>query len=214
MPPVGSRRELCEHPRGLDEAARTVGWLVDHAFGGQLTAQQLEDLAEYSSFSGRLWGAPEVLHSPNGVELIKSLNYVPARGSNPSPWRAQLVDALAGPAHIATLTETLPGWARKVVPRYANQITATIALAPAGVVVESDSRTTEEDRCSRAGTDRHAEQDRCGPEDSADLQPSRSVVIGRNLHRLRVFAELGRATAEPALTGADSTGRSPGPARR
>jgi hypothetical protein len=52
----------------------------------------------------------------------------------PSPWRAQLVDAIAGPAHIATLTETLPGWARKLVVRHANQITASIARAPAGVV--------------------------------------------------------------------------------
>nr|WP_090343195.1 oxygenase MpaB family protein [Mycolicibacterium malmesburyense]CRL74096.1 hypothetical protein CPGR_02985 [Mycolicibacterium malmesburyense] len=111
-----------------------LGRLVDHAFGRKLTAQQLEDLAEYSSFSGQLWGAPEVLRSPNGVELIKSLNYVLARGGNPSPWRAELVDAIAGPAHIATLTETLPSWARKLVKRYANQITATIALAPAGVV--------------------------------------------------------------------------------
>ncbi|MGE2722429.1 oxygenase MpaB family protein [Mycolicibacterium celeriflavum] len=111
-----------------------LGRLVDHAFGRKLTPQQLEDLAEYSSFSGQLWGAPEVLRSPNGVELIKSLNYVLARGGNPSPWRAELVDAIAGPAHIATLTETLPSWARKLVKRYANQITATIALAPAGVV--------------------------------------------------------------------------------
>lgn len=111
-----------------------LGRLVDHAFGRKLTAQQLEDLAEYSSFSGQLWGAPEVLRSPNGVDLIRSLNYVLARGGNPSPWRAQLVDAIAGPAHIATLTETFPGWARKLVERYANQITATIALAPAGVV--------------------------------------------------------------------------------
>jgi hypothetical protein len=111
-----------------------LGRLVDHAFGRKLTRQQLEDLAEYSSFSGRLWGAPELLHSPDGLALIKSLNYVLARGGKPSPWRAQLVDAIAGPAHIATLTETLPGWARKLVARYANQITASIALAPAGVV--------------------------------------------------------------------------------
>jgi hypothetical protein len=111
-----------------------LGRLVDHAFGRKLTRQQLEDLAEYSSYSGRLWGAPERLHSADGVELIKSLNYVLARGGNPSPWRAELVDAIAGPAHIATLTEALPGWARKLVARYANQITATIALAPAGVV--------------------------------------------------------------------------------
>jgi hypothetical protein len=111
-----------------------LGRLVDHAFGRTLTRRQLEDLAEYSSYSGRLWGAPERLHSADGVELIKSLNYVLARGGNPSPWRAELVDAIAGPAHIATLTETLPGWARELVARYANQITATIALAPAGVV--------------------------------------------------------------------------------
>ena len=110
-----------------------LGRLVDHAFGRKLTRQQLEDLAEYSSYSGRLWGAPERLHSADGVELIKSLNYVLASG-NPSPWRAELVDAIAGPAHIETLTETLPDWARKLVARYANQITATIALAPAGVV--------------------------------------------------------------------------------
>ncbi len=105
-----------------------LGRLVDHAFGRKLTRQQLEDLAEYSSFSGRLWGAPELLHSADGVELIKSLNYVLARGGNPSPWRAQLVDAIAGPEHLRTLTETLPGWAKKIVARYANQITATIAL--------------------------------------------------------------------------------------
>ncbi|MBO0678785.1 DUF2236 domain-containing protein [Mycolicibacterium sp. S2-37] len=111
-----------------------LGRLVDHAFGRKLTDEQLEDLAEYSSYSGRLWGAPERLHSADGVELIKSLNYVLARGGNPSPWRAQLVDAIAGPAHIVTLTETLPGWARKLVARYANQITASIALTPAGVV--------------------------------------------------------------------------------
>ncbi len=111
-----------------------LGRLVDHAFGRKLTSAQLEDLAEYSSFSGRLWGAPERLYSPTGPELIKSLNYVLARGGNPSPWRAELVDAIAGPAHIETLTETLPGWGRKLVARYANQITATIALAPAGVV--------------------------------------------------------------------------------
>lgn len=111
-----------------------LGRLVDHAFGRKLTHQELEDLAEYSSFSGRLWGAPELLHSATGIELIKSLNYVLARGGNPSPWRAQLVDAIAGPAHLTTLTEALPDWARSIAHRYANQITASIALAPAGVV--------------------------------------------------------------------------------
>lgn len=111
-----------------------LGCLVDHAFGRKLTRQQLEDLAEYSSFSGRLWGAPEPLHSPNGIELIKSLNYVLARGGNPSPWRAELVDAIAGPLHLRTLTEALPSLAKKVAARYANQITASIALTPAGVV--------------------------------------------------------------------------------
>lgn len=111
-----------------------LGRLVDHAFGRTLTPQQLEDLAEYSSYSGRLWGAPERLHSANGLELIKSLNYVLARGGNPSPWRAALVDAVAGPTHLATLTETLPRWLSGLAARYANQITATIAMAPAGVV--------------------------------------------------------------------------------
>lgn len=82
--------------------------LVDHAFGRKMTRQELEDLAEYSSFSGRLWGAPVRLHSADGLELIKSLNYVLARGGNPSPWRAQLVDAIAGPAHLSTLTQTSP----------------------------------------------------------------------------------------------------------
>ncbi len=87
-----------------------LGRLVDHAFGRKLTPQQLEDLAEYSSFSGRLWGgAPEALHSPTGLELIKSLNYVLARGAvTHPPWRAQLVDAIAGPVHLTTLTEALP----------------------------------------------------------------------------------------------------------
>lgn len=108
--------------------------LVDHAFGRKLTPDQLEDLAEYSSFSGRLWGAPERLHSANGLELIKSLNYVLARGGNPSPWRAELVDAVAGPEHLETLIGTLPGPLRKLVSKYANQITAMIAFAPAGVV--------------------------------------------------------------------------------
>jgi len=111
-----------------------LGRLVDHAFGRTLTRQQLEDLAEYSSFSGRLWGAPQPLSSPSGIELIKSLNYVLARGGNPSPWRAELVNAIAGPAHFATLTDALPGFVKKVASRYANQITASIALAPAGVV--------------------------------------------------------------------------------
>ncbi len=111
-----------------------LGRLVDHAFGRKLTPQQLEDLAEYSSFSARLWGAPERLHAANGLELIKSLNYVLARGGNPSPWRAELVDAIAGPEHIATLVDALPGWIKKVAIRHANQITASIALAPAGVV--------------------------------------------------------------------------------
>ncbi|MDQ2637893.1 MAG: DUF2236 domain-containing protein [Actinomycetota bacterium] len=108
--------------------------LVDHAFGRKLTRRELEDLAEYSSFSGRLWGAPERLQSADGLELIKSLNYVLARGGNPSPWRAQLVDAIAGPAHLMTLTQTFPGWARKLVARHANQLTASVALVPAGVV--------------------------------------------------------------------------------
>lgn len=111
-----------------------LGRLVDHAFGRKLTPQQLEDLAEYSSFSGRLWGAPERLYSATGLELIKSLNYVLARGGNPSPWRAELVDAIAGPEHLRLLTETLPGWLRALTSRYANQITATIALSSAGVV--------------------------------------------------------------------------------
>lgn len=111
-----------------------LGRLVDHAFGRKLNRQELEDLAEYSSFSGRLWGAPERLQSADGLELIKSLNYVLARGGNPSPWRAQLVDAIAGPAHLMTLTEALPGWVRKLVARHANQLTASVALVPAGVV--------------------------------------------------------------------------------
>ena len=108
--------------------------LIDHAFGRKLTHEELEDLAEYSSFSGRLWGAPEALHSANGMELIKSLNYVLARGGNPSPWRAELVDAVAGPTHLETLTGTLPTPIKWAVTKYANQITATIAFASAGVV--------------------------------------------------------------------------------
>jgi hypothetical protein len=115
-----------------------LGRLVDHAFGRKLTTRQLDDLAEYSTFSGRLWGAPELLHSANGLELIKSLNYVLARGGNPSPWRAELVDAIAGPAHLATLTETLPTWLTSLVSKYSNQITASIAFAPAGVVFGSE----------------------------------------------------------------------------
>lgn len=111
-----------------------LGRLVDHAFGRKLSPQQLEDLAEYSSFSGRLWGAPEVLQSANGLELIKSLNYVLARGGKPSPWRAELVDAIAGPKHLETLTGTLPAPLKWLISKYANQITATIAFAPAGVV--------------------------------------------------------------------------------
>lgn len=111
-----------------------LGRLVDHAFGRKLSPQQLEDLAEYSSFSGRLWGAPEALQSANGLELIKSLNYVLARGGKPSPWRAELVDAVAGPEHLQTLTGTLPGPLKWLAAKYANQITATIAFAPAGVV--------------------------------------------------------------------------------
>lgn len=111
-----------------------ISRLIDHAFGRKLTPDQLEDLAEYSSFSGRLWGAPERLHSANALELIKSLNYVLSRGGNPSPWRAELVDAIAGPEHLETLTGTLPGPLQKLVSKYAHQITAAIAFAPAGVV--------------------------------------------------------------------------------
>ena len=111
-----------------------LGRLVDHAFGRTLTRQQLEDLAEYSSYSGQLWGAPKQLRSPDGVELIKSLNYVLARGGNPSPWRAELVDAIASREHLEVLTDALPDWVRSVVSRYADQITATIAMASAGVV--------------------------------------------------------------------------------
>lgn len=87
-----------------------------------------------STYSGRLWSAPERLHAERGLDLIKSLNYVLARGGNPSPWRAELVDAIAGPEHLRTLTEALPGWLRTFTARYANQITATLAFAPAGVV--------------------------------------------------------------------------------
>ncbi|PQD97871.1 hypothetical protein MPNTM1_01361 [Mycolicibacterium parafortuitum] len=111
-----------------------LGRLVDHAFGRKLTRQQLEDLAEYSSFSGQLWGAPERLRSADGVELIKSLNYVLARGGNPSPWRAELVDAIASREHLEVLTDALPSWVRSVVARYSDQITATVAMASAGVV--------------------------------------------------------------------------------
>jgi hypothetical protein len=111
-----------------------LGRLVDHAFGRKLTMQQLEDLTEYSTFAGRLWGAPELLHSSNGLELIKSLNYVLARGGNPSPWRAELVDAIAGPQHLTTLVEASGAWVRRVAARYSNQIMASIAFAPAGVV--------------------------------------------------------------------------------
>lgn len=111
-----------------------LGRLVDHAFGRKLTGQQLEDLTEYSSFSARLWGAPERLHSASGTELIKSLNYVLARGGNPSPWRAELVDAIASPAHVASLTPPLPGFIKEWISRHSDQIIATIALAPAGVV--------------------------------------------------------------------------------
>ncbi len=111
-----------------------LGRLVDHAFGRKLTRQQLEDLAEYSSFSGQLWGAPERLRSADGVELIKSLNYVLARGGNPSPWRAELVDAIASREHLELLTDALPSWVRSVVARYSDQITATVAMASAGVV--------------------------------------------------------------------------------
>ncbi len=111
-----------------------LGRLVDHAFGRKLTKDQLEDLAEYSSYSGRLWGAPEMLHSANGLELIKSLNYVLARGGSPSPWRAELVDAIAGPEHLETLIGTLPAPVRKLMSKYAKQITSMIAFAPAGVV--------------------------------------------------------------------------------
>jgi len=111
-----------------------LGRLVDHGFGRKLTPRQLEDLAEYSIYSGQLWGASERLRAKDGLELIKSLNYVLARGGNPSPWRAELVEAIAGPEHLETLTDALPDPIRKLIARYAYTITATLAMASAGVV--------------------------------------------------------------------------------
>ena len=73
--------------------------LVDHQLGRTLSRRQLDDIAMYSAYTSWALGAPERLRCKNGLELVKSLNYIFARGGEPSKWRAEVVDTFADYQH-------------------------------------------------------------------------------------------------------------------
>ncbi|WP_245549762.1 oxygenase MpaB family protein [Gordonia effusa] len=70
--------------------------LADHQLGRRLSRGQLDDIAMYAAYTSWLLGAPDNLRTRDGIELVKSLNYVFARGGDPSAWRAELLDSFAG----------------------------------------------------------------------------------------------------------------------
>ncbi|WP_234795592.1 oxygenase MpaB family protein [Mycobacteroides saopaulense] len=66
--------------------------LIDNALGRKLSKQDLDDIAMYASWVSRLIGAPEPLLTTDGIELVKSLNYIIARGGDPSKYRPDFLN--------------------------------------------------------------------------------------------------------------------------
>lgn len=71
--------------------------LIDHRLGRRLSARDLDDIAMFAGWFGHLIGAPEQLRPTDGVEMVRSLNYVIARGGDPSGWREEIMRTVRQP---------------------------------------------------------------------------------------------------------------------
>ena len=106
--------------------------LVDHRFGRPLSKNDMNDLAMYSSWFGHVIGAPERLRSKDGIELVKSLNYVFARGGDPSGWREDFLKTIRQPfdAIFATYLPKLPESVRGIMTTLGCKTVSAIFIAP------------------------------------------------------------------------------------
>jgi len=114
--------------------------LADHQLGRRLSPSDLDDIAMYASFTSWLLGAPESLRCRDGLELIKSLNYIFARGGDPSQWRAEVVDTQ--PAFVRWMVDATVGWlpepARAVLAQALDINFAVTGLVPLVMVFGAD----------------------------------------------------------------------------
>lgn len=82
--------------------------LVDHRLGRRLSARDLDDIAMFAGWFGHLIGAPERLRAKDGGEMIRSLNYIFARGGDPSGWREELMHTVRQP--VDAVSDTYLAW--------------------------------------------------------------------------------------------------------
>lgn len=106
--------------------------LVDHRLGRPLSEGDLNDLAMYSSWFGHVIGAPGRLRAKDGQELIRSLNYVFARGGDPSGWREDFLRTIRQPfdAIFATYLPKLPEPMRDAMTSLGCKVVSAIFIAP------------------------------------------------------------------------------------
>ncbi len=106
--------------------------LVDHRLGRSLSQSDMNDLAMYSNWFGHVIGAPERLRAKDGLELIRSLNYVFSRGGDPSGWRADFLRTIRQPfdAIFATYLPKIPEPLRNLMTTTGCKIVSAIFIAP------------------------------------------------------------------------------------
>lgn len=106
--------------------------LVDHRMGRRLSARDLDDIAMFAGWFGHLIGAPDQLRARDGLEMVRSLNYIFARGGDPSGWREELVHT-GGQLFEAVMSaygNWLPGVARRALVHTGCRGISAAFLAP------------------------------------------------------------------------------------
>ena len=106
--------------------------LVDHRLGRPLSTQDLDDLAMFSNWFGFIIGAPDRLLAKDGMELLRSLNYVFAHGGDPSEYRQEIFQTVRLPfdAYFETYMPTLPLWLRNFMTVLGCKAVALLFIGP------------------------------------------------------------------------------------
>ncbi|MGV0626086.1 oxygenase MpaB family protein [Mycolicibacter minnesotensis] len=106
--------------------------LVDHRLGRRLSARELDDIAMFAAWFSHLIGAPDRLRARDGGEMIRSLNYIFARGGDPSGWREELMHTVRQPwdAVIETYLSRWPAPARSALATALCKNFALTSIAP------------------------------------------------------------------------------------
>jgi len=106
--------------------------LVDHKYGRKLTKQDLDDLAMFSNWFGFIIGASDTLLAKDGIELLRSLNYVFAKSGEPSDYRQEIFQTvrLVFDAFFETYSAKFPLWLRNTMTVLGCKVVGMLYITP------------------------------------------------------------------------------------